>query len=308
MDEQKPRRRRRQIQIEQKVREDFEQNNAQCEEMEREGINQSTPKTPSKKVFRIIVFLIVAIVSITLLVIWSKWLQYCDNQPIFSSVDEMKERIQGIYVFNNSTRRSSNISYTQVDGDNIEYVILHPNKKYLDKIIEFKISSLDYTRGIINATITAKSDSSDFLSVGDPAQFYVRKNAEYISWGGESGANRRRSDAERVDNWTPSPICTPSPTPRPPETMVKALEVSNLNSSRSGDYLYITGSIRNTGMKTYKYVELRVELLDKDGSVIDTDWTYGVGSEGIRPNEQKKFQIIVRYSSDIARYKVYIMD
>ena len=59
----------------------------------------------------------------------------------------------------------------------------------------------------------------------------------------------------------------------------------------------ISGTITNNGSKIYSYVKVQFDFLNSAGSVIDSQWTFAVGTEGIVPGASKKFELLVPRST-----------
>ena len=80
---------------------------------------------------------------------------------------------------------------------------------------------------------------------------------------------------------------------------------------KSGGIAVYSANIHNYTGKTLEFVEVTLELLDKKGNIIDTDWTYAVGSEGIKNKSKAYFDIwysgVVYYDVDswVLRVKDY---
>ena len=72
------------------------------------------------------------------------------------------------------------------------------------------------------------------------------------------------------------------------------LNVSNVRVTHSGNYAYVTGSVKNTGTYSVRYVKVRAACRNASGSVIDTDWTYAVDSDWLEPGESKTFEMMIR--------------
>ena len=51
------------------------------------------------------------------------------------------------------------------------------------------------------------------------------------------------------------------------------------------------GFIKNDGSVSYTYVKAEVTYLDADGNVLDTDWTYAVDSQPLKPNDRRSYEI-----------------
>ena len=73
-------------------------------------------------------------------------------------------------------------------------------------------------------------------------------------------------------------------------------------------YCKCKGSVKNNGTKSYNYVKIKGSFKDKDGNVLDTDWTYVVGSEGLAPSETKTFEISVPSNSKIDSCSVSLIN
>ena len=65
---------------------------------------------------------------------------------------------------------------------------------------------------------------------------------------------------------------------------------------------------KNTGKKTYKFVKVKGAFKDSSGNVIDTEWTYAVGSEGLAPGESSVFRMSVPKNSKITSCSVTVYE
>lgn len=106
---------------------------------------------------------------------------------------------------------------------------------------------------------------------------------------------------------------THSPTPSSgltytPEVAENALEFSNIEISHNSSYTVCTGTITNNGRKTYTFVEVKGKFKNASGTILDTDWTYAVGSEGLSPNESTTFRLSVDKNRDITKCTMEILD
>lgn len=73
-------------------------------------------------------------------------------------------------------------------------------------------------------------------------------------------------------------------------------------------YAICTGQVKNTGEKTYYFIRVECAFEDKDGNVLDTDWTYAVGTEGLKPGEAIEFKLSVTKDYNIKSGTVSILD
>lgn len=77
------------------------------------------------------------------------------------------------------------------------------------------------------------------------------------------------------------------PTSTPPQV---DLELANIDCTASYGYATIKGSVKNTGDVAVNFVTVELRWLDGNGEVVDTGWTYAVGSEHLRPGESSTFE------------------
>lgn len=77
---------------------------------------------------------------------------------------------------------------------------------------------------------------------------------------------------------------------------------------RNGDYWYCEGTIHNISNSTRYFVKIKVTYMDKDKTVLTSDWTYAVGSEGIRGGENQQFEIMTKVRGDVNYYQAEIIE
>lgn len=92
------------------------------------------------------------------------------------------------------------------------------------------------------------------------------------------------------------------------ESAYSVLDFSNLNVTNNSSYTVCAGTITNNGNNTYRYVEVKGAFKDLRGIVLDTGWTYAVGSEGLAPGESSTFSISVTKNSSITTCSVSILE
>jgi hypothetical protein len=61
-------------------------------------------------------------------------------------------------------------------------------------------------------------------------------------------------------------------------------------------YCYVSGTITNNGSYRVKYVKVKASCKDADGKVVNTDWTYAVGSSWLEPGESNQFEMMIKDS------------
>ncbi len=93
-----------------------------------------------------------------------------------------------------------------------------------------------------------------------------------------------------------------------PEAGEDVLVFSNINNSHNSSYTVCTGTVKNTGRKTYSFVEVKGKFKNAYGTVLDTDWTYAVGSEGLAPGESTTFRLSADKNRNTTQCTMEILD
>lgn len=92
------------------------------------------------------------------------------------------------------------------------------------------------------------------------------------------------------------------------ESAYSALKFSNIYVSHNSSYTVCTGKVTNNGKKTYRFVTIKGSFENSYGTVVDTDSTYAVGSEGLAPGESKSFRMSVKKDTTIEDCSISITD
>jgi len=95
------------------------------------------------------------------------------------------------------------------------------------------------------------------------------------------------------------------PTNTRKQTQTKKLEIQSGYSDKiKGDYIYITGRVKNVSDTNISYFEVKCNFLDDNNQVLDSDYT----NDGLtlKPREMREFEIMHKYSSDYKNYKLSI--
>ena len=92
------------------------------------------------------------------------------------------------------------------------------------------------------------------------------------------------------------------------ESADSVLQISDTKVSSNSSYTICTGTLKNTGKKTYKFVEVKGSFKDSSGNVLDTDWTYAVGSEGLSPGESTTFRMSIDKNFKVTSCSVSLLD
>lgn len=75
---------------------------------------------------------------------------------------------------------------------------------------------------------------------------------------------------------------------------------------KDGNYIYITGSVKNISDKTISYYEVTADFYDSGGNIIDSDWTNG--GNDLKPNASSEFEIMHKYDSNIKKVNLEVTD
>lgn len=93
-----------------------------------------------------------------------------------------------------------------------------------------------------------------------------------------------------------------------PEVAKSVLDFSGISVTHNSSYTVCTGTITNNGNRTYSFVEVKGTFKDSSGKVLETDWTYAVGSEGLAPGESSSFRMSVKKNTSIRKCDIEIID
>ena len=98
------------------------------------------------------------------------------------------------------------------------------------------------------------------------------------------------------------------PVSNPDEKAYDALVFTVTSVQHNSSYTVCEGTVENKGAKTYKNIKIKGSFMNSSGSVLDTDWTYAVGSEGLASGEMKTFRLSVKKNTSITKCNISIMD
>lgn len=194
------------------------------------------------------------------------------KRETYSSVDEMRSAMQGTWSHDGY---NSVLWQIQIDGD----------------------------------TCTRKYEPDDEGYQGDitwnPAKgtFTVRGTTYIVQKGGRS-LMEGNYDYRRGGTLTSSKDYSSNSY----ESVYSALRISDISVTSNSSYTVCTGTITNNGKNTYKFVQIKGAFKDSSGNVLDTDSTYGVGSEGLAPGESTTFRMSIHKNSSVTDCSVSIYD
>jgi hypothetical protein len=192
----------------------------------------------------------------------------------FSSENEMKAQLQGTYTEYDYLGNAS--GQIVIDGDNLTYVY-----KYTDDI-DANIKKWDYRNGIIKTFEKLIITKDGNIKDGET----IYRKGGYMS-------KATDTTSTYIDDY---------------ESPYLVLNITTIPIFSNSSYTICTGSVKNTGKKTYNYIQVKGAFKDSSGNVVDTDWTYAAGSEGLAPGESTTFRLSVSKNRSITSCTVTLMD
>lgn len=202
-----------------------------------------------------------------------------DGRTIYSSEAEMKSAVAGIYTCYDGYKAKHQL---KISGDTVtmRWVSLGSDLD-MDLVVE-SWNPGNGTFQISLGTKIAVTNTGDLQYDGD---IYVKGGSWLSSTSGSSYSSSYTN-----------------------ESGATVLIIQDLKITSNGSYTICTGTVKNTGSKTYKYIEVKGAFKDSSGNVVDTDWTYAAGSEGLAPDESTTFRLSVTENSRITDCSVSLLD
>lgn len=93
-----------------------------------------------------------------------------------------------------------------------------------------------------------------------------------------------------------------------PEKAEDVIDFSDISISSNSSYSICTATVTNNGKRTYTFVEVKGKFKDLSGTVLDTDWTYAVGSEGLAPGESVSIRLSIEKDVNVYQCDLEIID
>lgn len=75
-----------------------------------------------------------------------------------------------------------------------------------------------------------------------------------------------------------------------------------------GNFMYLKGKVRNKGSAAVKFLKVGVEWLDANDQILDTDYTYAVGLEGLDPSAAKSFSIMTTLDRRMKKFRYFVKE
>ena len=91
-------------------------------------------------------------------------------------------------------------------------------------------------------------------------------------------------------------------------TYSEPLILEETSCEKDNGYIYAKGYVKNNSNQTLSFIKVQANFNDVSGNVVDTNYTYAVGSEGLAPNSRKSYDIMAPDQSNITNCKYNIVD
>ncbi|WP_053361943.1 FxLYD domain-containing protein [Bacillus sp. FJAT-27251] len=87
------------------------------------------------------------------------------------------------------------------------------------------------------------------------------------------------------------------------------IEIVEKAGNIDGEYIHITGAVRNNSKEKFSFIEVKVTYTDDNGNILDTNRTYVNSNDLLLPNERKSFEVMTKMVGEkYTKYKVEIAD
>lgn len=217
------------------------------------------------------VLIAVGVIVVILLIAMISYMIEMSGRTTYSSEEEMQKTLQGTYTHYNDKGKVDR--YLVIKGNTATLVYPTLNDK-----IDSTIDEWNYKKGTF-------STYSEWLVTNEGD---LKNKGEIYKRGGK--------------------VTTQSSSSNTYESGSTVLKITADRVTSNSSYTICTGSIKNIGKKTYKFVEVKGAFKDSSGNVVDTDWTYAVGSEGLEPGESSTFRLSVPKQLKISSCTVTLKD
>ncbi len=212
----------------------------------------------------------------------------------FESEEEMKQAVRGYYSWEgNVNGEEQDYLFVNTELNKITYRTYLNSTSRLPSDYECDIENWDPHSGTFSLEeITYKVTDDGSLKTMNSDDIYYRTTVQDYKHMNNNPLNRNNTTQESYDQ-------------KEDGNDVLEITVNMLNDNSS--YTYCTGTVKNTGKKTYRYIRVKGAFKNKNGEVIDTDSAYAVGSEGLEPGESSSFRISVPKNYDIKSVSVTLL-
>lgn len=241
---------------------------AKEQERKEQAAAEEAKKTKERTKHNVKIGIACVVVGILAALVWNGII--LSERTTYSSAAAMKAALQGTYT-HYSDYDGTATSQIIISGDKVSYIFMYGITKDSD------VKEWNYSRGIMRTFEDVVVNKSGNLGSG--GVIYKR-----------GGKMESPKESE------------------PAESGFSVLQVSDLKVSYDSSYTICTGSVKNAGKKTYKFIEVKGSFKNSSGTVLDTDSTYVVGSEGLSPGESSTFRMSIPKNYDVTSCSVSVYD
>jgi len=238
-----------------------------------------------------------------------------DSVAIFATEDDMINCIQGSYIKLDAEQLSGKSSFLndnwmeQIIIDGTSYTYIYYNAPSNFEITETStIVSYSPQEGKFTLLSDKTKQYTDEFVLNNGISINRDKYGDIrIAYAPDSSSGFVKYDFISFEKFL-DPYDTGSSKADKYETMYSALAFSELNLTSKSGYSVLTGKITNNGKHNYEYIKIKGLFKDESGTVIDTDWTYGIGTEGLAPGESTSFRLSVKDDWRIQKASVELFE
>ena len=226
-----------------------------------------------------------------------------NNRKHYDSVTEMQMDLIGTWKSESLASYSTNLYYV-IGNDYVERIINSANSE--PSIRRYDEIQWYPDKGYIS--IAGNDDKNSLVIAKDNSIHFDRSDGKAKFIRSSDNAYKNRSENTSKKTTTNYTYTRTTATPVPYESGEKVLKISNVKLTSNTSYMIIEGTVTNNGDLTYDYVKVKGMFLDDTGTVVDTDWTYAVGGEHLRPGESSTFSMSTKKSPKIFKARVELLD
>ncbi|MEI2464986.1 FxLYD domain-containing protein [Niallia taxi] len=90
----------------------------------------------------------------------------------------------------------------------------------------------------------------------------------------------------------------------------KVIEITDHKVSMDGNFITIKGSVKNNSSSPVTFVKLKVNYMDENNKVVNTEEAYVNSSDELLPDEQKSFNIMTEMidKNDYKNYELNVVE
>ena len=213
---------------------------------------------------------------------------FANSDAMQSQLDGMKAQFGGDDSALEITGEGNKLIYT------FTYDLGGQDAKIISAALEEALKPMASTFGSIAASL------KEAVEVDDPVLVITYKTSD----GTELFSKEYSADNMYEESGSGSSYSSSNNSEQGPSVLKITADDVTSNSS----YTICTGSVKNTGTKTYEFIKVKGAFKDSNGEVVDTDWAYAAGAEGLAPGEASTFRLSVTKNSNIASCSVSLLE